>query len=853
MNDLQNLLPAAGAAAESSPGALAPAAPALERAILVPVRSMVLFPGVVLPVVIGRERAVKAVQEAVRRQVPVAVVLQRDESVENPARKDLYDVGTLAEVMRYLTAPDGRHHAICQGVVRFRLRDVFDEGELLMAHIERVEEPEIERSPEIEARFLALKQQAQEVLQIAPGAPEELSNAIAGITSPSMLADMVSTFLDIPLAEKQELLETFPLPARLDKVATKLGKLAQVLKLSHKIRQDTAGELSKAQREYFLREQLKQIQKELAGESGEPSDLAALRGALEKAALPEEASKQAQKELARLERMNESAAEYSMLRTYLEVLAELPWSIASEDKLDIERAREVLDADHHGLEKVKRAILEYLAVLSLKPDGKRSNLCLVGPPGVGKTSLGQSIAKAMGRKFVRISLGGVHDEAEIRGHRRTYIGALPGNIIQGMRKAGSSNPVFMLDEMDKLGAGMHGDPSSALLEVLDPEQNGSFRDNYLGVPFDLSRVLFIGTANVLDQIPPPLRDRFEIIQIPGYTGAEKLAIARRYLLRRQIEQNGLKRDQFSIDNAALKSLVREYTREAGVRGLERQIGQLVRHAAVRIVEKKARSLDVHTRDLVRILGAPRYSSELAERTAVPGVATGLAWTPVGGEILFVEATAMNGKGRLILTGSLGDVMRESAQAALTLARSRARSLRIEPRWFETHDVHVHLPAGAIPKDGPSAGVTMFTALVSLITGRRVKSHLAMTGEISLRGLVLPVGGIKEKVLGALAAGIRTVLLPERNRVDLDEVPKEARARLEFVFLKNADDLVRAALESRRARAGKRAKSAHGAEAARHRAPAPKRTPRPSPTAAPRRRPAVKRRLAARATAPRSRA
>ncbi len=514
-----------------------------------------------------------------------------------------------------------------------------------------------------------------------------------------MLADMVSTFLDIPLAEKQDLLETFGLHARLDKVATKLGKLAQVLKLSHKIRQDTAGELSKAQREYFLREQLKQIQKELAGGTGDNGDMAALRAALEKAALPEEASKQAQKELARLERMNESAAEYSMLRTYLEVLAELPWAAISEDKLDIERAREVLDADHHGLEKVKRAILEYLAVLQLKPDGKRSNLCLVGPPGVGKTSLGQSIAKAMGRKFVRISLGGVHDEAEIRGHRRTYIGALPGNIVQGMRKAGSSNPVFMLDEMDKLGAGMHGDPSSALLEVLDPEQNGSFRDNYLGVPFDLSRVLFIGTANVLDQIPAPLRDRFEIIQIPGYTEAEKLAIARRYLVRRQIEQNGLKRDQFSIDNAALKALVREYTREAGVRGLERQIGQLLRHAAVRIVEKKARALDVaHARPRAH----PRRAAvfERARRThRRAGVATGLAWTPVGGEILFVEATAMNGKGRLILTGSLGDVMRESAQAALTLARSRARQLRIEPRWFETHDVHAPCPPARSPRTG----------------------------------------------------------------------------------------------------------------------------------------------------------
>ncbi|MBI5364010.1 MAG: endopeptidase La [Planctomycetes bacterium] len=817
--------------------------PARERVILVPVRSMVLFPGVVLPVMIGRERSVRAVQEAVRRQAPVGVVLQRDETIENPARKDLHDVGTLAEVMRYLTAPDGKHHAICQGTQRFRLLTLAEEGELAWAEIERIEESEPARTPELEARFLALKQQAQEVLQMAPGAPEELSNAIAGIGSPSMLADMVATFLDIPLAEKQELLETIGLLPRLDKVAAKLGKLRQVLELSHKIRQETAGELNKAQREYFLREQLKQIQKELSGGAGEKSEITELREALERAAMPEEAKKQAQKELVRLERMNESAAEYSMLRTYLEVLSELPWSQTTEDNLDIERARTVLEEDHHGLEKVKRAILEYLAVLQLAPKGKRSNLCLVGPPGVGKTSLGQSIARAMGRKFVRVSLGGVHDEAEIRGHRRTYIGALPGNVVQGLRKAGSRNPVFLLDEMDKLGAGIQGDPSSALLEVLDPEQNRAFRDNYLGVPFDLSRVLFIGTANVLDGIPPPLRDRFEIIHLPGYTASEKLAIARRYLVHRQLEANGLSKAQFKIDAAALKRVVREYTREAGVRNLERQIGQLVRHAAVRIVEKQAKKVSVGVDDLHAVLGPPRFQSELAERTALPGVATGLAWTPVGGEILFVEATAMKGRGKLTLTGHLGEVMKESAQAAMTLVRARAEELGLDAKWFETHDLHVHLPAGAIPKDGPSAGVTLYTALVSLITGRRVRSGVAMTGEISLRGLVLPVGGIKEKVLGALAAGIGTVLLPERNRPDLEDVPKEARAQLKFVFLKDITELARHALEpvakpspkrarKRRKPAAAKVSRVAGAGNAGHRGP-------------------VKRRIAARATAPRS--
>jgi ATP-dependent Lon protease len=779
--------------AAAPPSEVRPATPG-ERVILVPVRNMVLFPGVVLPVMIGRERSVRAVQEAVRRQAPIGVVLQRDETLERPARKDLHDVGTVAEIMRYLTAPDGKHHAICQGTQRFKLLDAEEEGDLLIGTIERVVDADATRTPELEARFLALKQQAQEVLQIAPGAPEELTSALQGIASPSMLADMVATFLDIPLVEKQELLATFDLVQRLDKVATKLGKLSQVLKLTQKIRQETAGEINKAQREYFLREQMKQIQKELAGETGESSDMTQLRAALDKAQLPEEAHKQAFKELARLERMNESAAEYSMLRTYLEVLSELPWSVTTVDNLDLDRARKVLEEDHHGLERVKRSIIEYLAVLQLKPDGKRANLCLVGPPGVGKTSLGQSIARAMGRNFVRVSLGGVHDEAEIRGHRRTYIGALPGNVIQGLRKAGSKNPVFMLDEMDKLGAGIQGDPSAALLEVLDPEQNRAFRDNYLGIPFDLSRVLFVGTANVLDHIPAPLRDRFEVIQIPGYTEAEKLAIARRYLLKRQSEQNGLKRGQFTLDEAALKRVVREYTREAGVRNLERQIGQLARHAAVRIVEKKARKVHLGTKDLQRVLGTPRFTSELAARTSVPGVATGLAWTPVGGEILFVEATAMSGKGKLILTGSLGDVMRESAQAALTLVRTRARKLRIDARWFEHHDLHVHLPAGAIPKDGPSAGVTMITALVSAITGKRVRPGVAMTGEISLRGQVLPVGGIKEKVLGAHAAGIEEVLLPERNRSDLDEVPAEARQRLRFTFLKDVDALLAHALE-----------------------------------------------------------
>jgi ATP-dependent Lon protease len=780
-----------------------PAVPRLEVAFLVPVRNMVLFPGVVLPVVVSRQRSIETVQEAVRTEKPIVIVLQRDEKVEEPGQKDLYEVGTVAQIVRYLTTPDGKHHAICQGQERCRVVAVIDPPEPgsrgWRAEIERIVEAPV--AGEIsEARFLALKAQAQEVLQLSPGAPEDLSNAVAGITSASMLADMVATFLDVTAAEKQEILETFDVPARMEKIGVKLGRLAQVLQLSAKIRQETKGTLDKAQREYFLREQLKQIQKELAGEAGESNELAVLREAIAKSGMPAEVLKEAQKDFARLERMNEAASEYSMMRTYLDVLIELPWSKRTQDNLDIAAARAVLDHDHHGLLKVKRHILEYLAVRKLKPDGRRANLCLVGPPGVGKTSLGQSIARAMGRAFVRVSLGGVHDEAEIRGHRRTYIGAMPGNIVTGMRKAGSMNPVFMLDEMDKLSASFQGDPSAALLEVLDPEQNHTFRDNYLGVPIDLSQVLFIGTANVLEDVPGPLRDRFEIVQLPGYTQAEKIAIAMQYLWPRQLEQNGLLPAQCALDPKALERVVTAYTREAGVRGLDRQLGGIVRWFAARVAEKKARKTTVRVGDLHEILGAPRFEDEVKSRTSVPGVATGLAWTPVGGGILFVEATSMPGKGQLILTGQLGDVMRESAQAALSLVRSRARHLGLDSRFFETHDLHVHLPAGAIPKDGPSAGVTLYTALVSLLSGRNVRSDVAMTGEISLRGLVLPVGGIKEKVLGAHAAGIRTVLLPKRNQPDLEEVPESTRKDMHFVFLQTVDDATEHAFEPEAQRA-----------------------------------------------------
>jgi ATP-dependent Lon protease len=580
---------------------------------------------------------------------------------------------------------------------------------------------------------------------------------------------------------------------RLTKVQALLDYRVEVLRLSRKISERTKESIDERQREVLLREQLRSIQRELGEGEEKSEELRDLEEAVAKAGMPEEVEEQTRRELKRLERMPEGAMEYSMARTYLDWLVNLPWAKLSEDVIDIDKAREILDRDHYDLDKVKRRILEHLAVHKLNPEGKSPILCFVGPPGVGKTSLGQSIARAMGREFVRASLGGVHDEAEIRGHRRTYVGALPGNIIQGIRKAGTRNPVFILDEMDKLGAGFHGDPSSALLEVLDPEQNSTFRDNYLGVPFDLSKVMFIGTANVLDNIPGPLRDRMEVIELPGYTREDKVEIARRYLVERQLEAAGLRPEQCKLIDDALAAIVSEYTREAGCRALERQIGAVVRHVAVRIAEGGLERLEVTPNELPEILGSPRFENETAMRTSVPGVATGLAWTPVGGDILFIEANRSPGTGKLILTGQLGEVMKESAQAALSLVKTRADSLGVDAGLFEKSDIHIHVPAGAIPKDGPSAGVALYTALVSLLTDRTVRNDVAMTGEITLRGLVLPVGGIKEKTLAALRAGIRTVMLPARNRKDFEEIPEKAREQLEFVWLEHVEDAVARAL------------------------------------------------------------
>lgn len=760
--------------------------------IIVPVINMVLFPGLIVPISISHENTVAAAQEAARNGRQVGVLLQRRPDEPAAAGTDLYQVGTTASILRYVTTPDGTHHIVCQGEQRFRVIEFLTGFPFHVARVERLQKAEAS-STEIEALMIQLKERTAEILNFLPDVPREILATAQSMSSAAALTDWISGLIDLEPAEKQGLLETFDVQTRLDKVLALLNHRAEVLRLSHDISQQTKERFDTRQREVLLREQLKTIQNQLGESEDTSAQTAQLAEAIEKAKMPEDVKAYAQKELKRLERTPEAAGEYSMLLTYLEWLTELPWSTTTQERIDIAQARQILDEDHYGLKKIKQRILEHLAVRKLNPQGKSPILCFVGPPGVGKTSLGQSIARATGRKFARISLGGVHDEAEIRGHRRTYIGALPGNIIQSLRKVAVKNCVMMLDEIDKVGSGIQGNPAAALLEVLDPEQNASFRDNYLGVPFDLSAILFICTANMLDTIPGPLRDRMETIHLPGYTQEEKAQIARRYLVGRQLEVNGLKSDQCEITDAALATIIDSYTREAGVRNLEREIGNVFRHIAMRVAEGDTGLVRIDEDDLHKILGSRRFESEVAMRTSLPGVATGLAWTPVGGDILFIEASRSVGHGKLILTGQLGDVMKESAQAALTLLKARASELKLDPDLFEHSDIHIHVPAGATPKDGPSAGVAMFIALTSLITDRPVHSERAMTGEISLRGLVLPVGGIKEKVLAALRAGIGTVLLPARNRNDLEDIPPEAQAKLEFVWLETVDDAMRAAL------------------------------------------------------------
>jgi ATP-dependent Lon protease len=765
-----------------------------ELAVL-PIRNAVLFPGAVQPFDVGREKSVALVEDVHNHSTPViAIFAQRDPSTDDPGADDLYPVGCAARVLKALKHSSGNYSLILQGLTRIRLDGLTQYSPYLKAKIQRVETPPSE-DVEAEALAMSLRDVAKQVIQLMPELPREAGSLIDSIQAPGALADLVAANLDAPVEEKAQLIETVEVKERIRKVLRLLTRQLEILKMRERINSQIKEEMGKNQREYVLRQQLKAIKEELGEDEGDQGDLDGLEERIAKANLPSEADNVARKQLKRLRSMQVGSAEYTVVRTYLDWILDIPWSHSTEDNMDIAEVRQVLDEDHYGLDKVKRRIVEYLAVRKLKKDKKGPILCLIGPPGVGKTSLGKSIARALGRKFVRISLGGVHDEAAIRGHRRTYVGALPGQIIQGMKKASTVNPVFMMDEVDKIGHDFRGDPSAALLEVLDPEQNNSFADHYLEIPYDLSNVMFVATANIADPIPPPLRDRMEILEIPGYTRREKLAIARQHLIPKQLEEHGLKAEQLTITDEAVEEIIEHYTREAGVRSLERTIASVVRGVAVKVAEgdETARSIKGED-DLREFLGPIKYTSEVAERTEETGVATGLAWTSVGGEILFIEVTRMFGTGKMQLTGQLGDVMKESAHAALSYVRTNAEKYGIPKDFLEKSDVHVHIPAGAMPKDGPSAGITMFAALVSLLAGIRVRHDVAMTGEISLRGRVLPIGGVKEKTLAAHRAGIRRVILPERNKADLEEVPKEVRDELEFVFVNRLDEVLEGALE-----------------------------------------------------------
>ncbi|MCL2723589.1 MAG: endopeptidase La [Polyangiaceae bacterium] len=763
---------------------------------VLPIRNAVLFPGAVAPFDVGREKSVALVEDVDNFPSPViAIFAQRDPATDDPGAEDLHRVGCAARVLKALKHSSGNYSLILQGLTRIRLEEVSRTAPYLKAKVQKLAESSAE-DDEAEALSMSLRDIAKQVIQLMPELPREAGSLIDSIQAPGALADLVAANLDAPVEEKAQLLETVDAKDRIRKVLRLLTRQLEILKMRERINSQIKEEMGKNQREYVLRQQLKAIKEELGEDEGDQGDLDGLEERIAKAQLPNEAESVAKKQLKRLRNMQVGSAEYTVVRTYLDWILDLPWHNSTVDNLDIAQVRKVLDEDHYGLEKVKKRILEYLAVRKLKKDKKGPILCLIGPPGVGKTSLGRSVARALGRKFHRISLGGVHDEAAIRGHRRTYVGALPGQIIQGMKKVGTTNPIFMLDEIDKIGHDFRGDPAAALLEVLDPEQNNTFADHYLEIPFDLSAVMFIANANIADPIPPPLRDRMEILELPGYTRNEKLAIARRHLIPKQIDEHGISKTQLVFDDKAVDVIIDHYTREAGVRTLERQIASVIRGVAVKIAEGNTEDRRIETEDDVReFLGAPRYTSEVAERTEEAGVATGLAWTSVGGEILFIEATRMYGTGKLQLTGQLGDVMKESAQAALSYVRTNSERFGISRDFLEKSDIHIHIPAGAMPKDGPSAGVTMFTALVSMLTGIRVRHDVAMTGEITLRGRVLPIGGLKEKVLAAHRAGIKRVLIPERNKADLDEIPTEIKNDLEFVVVSKMDQVLEAALEA----------------------------------------------------------
>jgi len=786
-----------------------------DELIVLAMSDTVIPPGIMVPLVFQDPDAIDAIDEvAVGQKLFVLVAQRSDAAGTEPPTDRFYTVGTAVEILQMLRYPDKTTRLLVRGLARVRIEQYTRTKPNLMARIKRLDDI-IEDSAEVQALMRNCVMLFEKVVDLVPHLPDELKVVGLNINHPGKLADFIASNIGISTAEKQEVLETLDVTARLRRVMALLRREIDILQVSSRIQESVQTEMNKTQRDYYLREQLKAIQRELGEVDERTAEINELQERLDEADLPPEARKEADRELDRLAKMPPAAAEYTVARTYLEWLIALPWNKQTQDNLDINHAREVLDADHYDMEKIKDRVLEYLAVRKLKPDVKGPILCFVGPPGVGKTSLGRSIARAMGRNFVRISLGGVHDEAEIRGHRRTYVGALPGRIIQSLRKAGTNNPIFMLDEVDKLGTDFRGDPASALLEVLDPEQNSAFVDHYLDVPFDLSSVMFITTANLLDPIPPPLLDRMETLELPGYTDTEKLIIAKRYLVPKQIDANGLKRSQVSFKDDAILKIISEHTREAGLRNLEREIGTTCRKIAREIAEGKTQRATVTMKKVRHYLGPPAFHPDVAQRTSKPGVATGMAWTAAGGTILFVEATKMKGSHGLMLTGQLGDVMKESAQAALSFIRSNAPDLGIDPDVFDTIDIHVHVPAGATPKDGPSAGVTIATALLSLLRDEPVKSTVSMTGEITLQGRVLPVGGIKEKILAAHRAGIKTIIMPQANQAGLTDVPAEIKKDLGFVFARDLSDVFAAAFETapRTIRKKKRTRRKKMAEAA----------------------------------------
>jgi ATP-dependent Lon protease len=783
------------------------------RLPILPLKETVVFPESLTPLAIGQDRSIKLIDDVVGEDRLLALVTVRDPSVERPGWDDLYDVGTAAIVHKLIRVPDGTLRILVQGLSRIRVTEQLEDDPYLIGEIEAVPDV-LEETRELEALTRNVQNLFARIIGLVPYLPEELQVAAANVESPSALAHLVASTIRIKTEEKQRLLELDDVGARLREISAILNRELEVFELGSKIQSQVQSEMEKGQREFYLRQQLKAIQDELGEGDAEQAEINELREQLDAIELPEATEKAARRELARLERLPSAAAEYGVIRTYLEWILTVPWDKTTPDSLDLEEARRVLDEDHYDLDKVKERIIEYLAVSKLKNDLTGPILCFVGPPGVGKTSLGQSIARTLGRKFVRISVGGVRDESEIRGHRRTYIGAMPGTIIRALRDAESRNPVFLIDEIDKMGADFRGDPASAMLEVLDPEQHSSFRDHYLDLPFDLSKVLFICTANQLDTIPSPLLDRMDVIYLSGYTEEEKLGIARRYLLPKQLDAHGLAPGQATVTDKSLRLVMREYTREAGVRNLERQLAGLFRKAAREVAEGRTKPIRIGERRVRKWLGPRRFSGEVRKRTADPGVATGLAFTAVGGDVLFIEAGAYPGKGRLRVTGQLGDVMQESAQAAHSWVRAHAEELGLDPAWFAEHDVHVHIPAGATPKDGPSAGITIATAMVSLARGRPVSDDLAMTGEITLTGQVLPIGGVREKVLAAQRAGIRRVVIPRENEPDLEELPKEARDELEFVLADSIDEVLSAAFDGKSLRAARKRPSAERQAAAR---------------------------------------